>query len=234
MPDAPAPELPVMNGASELAPPLPVGASGEHAAFPGTLSIGSEALAACLIEPGGLDRSGPGEAVLLWRDEHSEAWLNLWWQPRDTGYHDHTGSCVGVHVIEGRAWNEALTIGEPPEASEYGPGESFWFPGEGIHRMDHQAGAITIHVYSPPIQAIGHYDLHDGQLRRTPLRPDQPSPPSAALYEALHPRADAGQASRDLANLGHRGRLRPVLVAAGLVAAGEDRGLERLGFSSPR
>ena len=117
MPDAPAPELPVMNGAFELAssgpgafelaqtqwpmversarrllvvpvgsleqhgphlpldtdtriavavarracagragvalaPPLPVGASGEHAAFPGTLSIGSEALAACLIELG--------------------------------------------------------------------------------------------------------------------------------------------------------------------------------------
>jgi mycofactocin system creatininase family protein len=35
-----------------LAPPLPVGASGEHAAFPGTLSIGSQALAACLIELG--------------------------------------------------------------------------------------------------------------------------------------------------------------------------------------
>ncbi len=35
-----------------LAPALPVGASGEHAAFPGTLSIGSEALAACLIELG--------------------------------------------------------------------------------------------------------------------------------------------------------------------------------------
>src|ERR1700729_2586789 len=33
-------------------PPLPVGASGEHAAFPGTLSIGSAALAACLIELG--------------------------------------------------------------------------------------------------------------------------------------------------------------------------------------
>jgi len=41
--------------------------------------------------------------VLLWRDEHSEAWLNLWWRSRDTGYHDHTDSCVGVHVIEGRA-----------------------------------------------------------------------------------------------------------------------------------
>ena len=37
--------------------------------------------AAALIEPGRLDRSGPGQAVLLWHDEHSEAGLNLWWQP---------------------------------------------------------------------------------------------------------------------------------------------------------
>jgi hypothetical protein len=156
-------------------------------------------LAAGLIEPARLDRSGPGEAVLLWHDEHSEAWLNLWWQPRDTGYHDHTGSGVGVHVIEGRAWNEPLTIGEPPQAREYGPGETFWFPGQGIHRMDHQAGAITIHVYSPPIQAIGHYDLVDGQLRRTPIPPDQPSPPSDALYKALHQPGRADRASHGLA-----------------------------------
>jgi hypothetical protein len=60
--------------------------------------------------------------------------------------------------------------------------------------MDHQAGAITIHVYSPPIRAIGHYDLQDGQLRRTPGLPDEPSPPSGALYGALHPPAGAGPA----------------------------------------
>jgi hypothetical protein len=144
-------------------------------------------LAAELIDPGRLDRAGRGGAVLLWRDEHSEAWLNLWWLPRDTGYHDHTGSGVGVYVIEGRAWNEPLTIGAPPVAREYGPGETFWFPGDGIHRMDHQAGAITIHVYSPPILSIGHYDLERGQLRRTPGLPDEPSPASTALYEALHP-----------------------------------------------
>ena len=35
-----------------LAPAFGIGASGEHAAFPGTLSIGSEALASCLIELG--------------------------------------------------------------------------------------------------------------------------------------------------------------------------------------
>jgi len=34
-------------------------------------------LAGALIEPGRLDRTGPGEAVLLWCDDHSEAWLNL-------------------------------------------------------------------------------------------------------------------------------------------------------------
>jgi hypothetical protein len=62
--------------------------------------------------------------------------------------------------------------------------------------MDHQAGAVTIHVYSPPIRAIGHYDLHDGQLRRAHGLPDQPSPPSAALYKALHPLAGTDPASQ--------------------------------------
>ena len=151
-------------------------------------------LAAALIEPGRLDRAGPGEAVLLWRDDHSEAWLNLWWQPRDTGYHDHTGSCVGVYVLAGRAWHESLTLGRPSRADEYGPGDAFWLPGDGVHRMDHEAGAVTIHVYSPPIRAIGHYDLQDGQLRRTQLGPDEPSPPSAALFEAMHPPVQADAA----------------------------------------
>ncbi len=35
-----------------LAPAIGIGASGEHADFPGTLSIGTEALTACLIELG--------------------------------------------------------------------------------------------------------------------------------------------------------------------------------------
>jgi creatinine amidohydrolase len=35
-----------------LAPPVPFGASGEHAGFPGTLSIGTEALALLLVELG--------------------------------------------------------------------------------------------------------------------------------------------------------------------------------------
>jgi hypothetical protein len=140
--------------------------------------------AAELIDLAALERTGAGEARLLWRDEHSEAWLNTWWQPRDTGYHDHDGSCVGVHVLAGRAWNEPLPIGER-RVAEYGPGDSFSFPGSGIHRMDHEAGAVTIHVYSPPIRRIGHYDVVDGMLQRTSCAPDEPSPPSRGLNAAL-------------------------------------------------
>ena len=145
--------------------------------------------AAELVDVAAIDRSGSGEAQLLWRDDHSEAWLNLWWQPRDTGYHDHDGSAVGVHVIEGKAWNEPLVVGVPRRVSEYGPGDSFSFPGHGIHRMDHEPGAITIHVYSPPIRSIGHYELEDGELRREPTPPDEPSAASPALLSLL----EAGQ-----------------------------------------
>ena len=59
------------------------------------------ARAASRVDLDALPRTGAGEAVLLWRDEHSEGWLNTWWESRDTGYHDHDGSCVGVHVLAG-------------------------------------------------------------------------------------------------------------------------------------
>ena len=106
---------------------------------------------AALVDLTALDRAGEGSFDLLWRNSHSEAWLNQWWALRDTGFHDHSGSCVGVHVLEGSARNEALVIGGERHIREYGAGDSFSFPGTGIHRMEHDRGAVTIHVYSPPI-----------------------------------------------------------------------------------
>jgi hypothetical protein len=67
---------------------------------------------------------------------------------------------------------------------EYGAGESFSFPVGGIHRMEHEPGAITIHVYSPPIRSLGHYEVIDGMLQRRPGGPDDPSPPSPDLLAA--------------------------------------------------
>ncbi|MBA3374430.1 MAG: hypothetical protein H0U00_01195 [Actinobacteria bacterium] len=141
--------------------------------------------AAELVDLASLERAGKGSFELLWRNAHSEAWLNQWWEPRDTGFHDHGGSCVGVHVLEGRARNEALVVGGERRTREYEAGESFSFPGTGIHRMEHDRGAVTIHVYSPPISAIGHYDVVDDELRRQSGPPDEGSPPSHALAAAL-------------------------------------------------
>jgi hypothetical protein len=148
--------------------------------------------AALVIDRSRVNREGDGEALLLWRSESSEAWLNLWWAPRDTGYHDHDGSCVGVHVIDGVARNEALMFGQERRVREYRAGDSFSFPNHGIHRMEHAPGAITIHVYSPPIRSLGHYDLVDGMLQRTPGDPDDPSPPSDVLLAAVRSAAPDG------------------------------------------
>jgi hypothetical protein len=140
-----------------------------------------------LVDVSHIHRTGLGDALLLWRNDSSEAWLNLWWQPRDTGYHDHDGSCVGVYVIDGYARNEPLVVGSPRRVNEYRAGDSFAFPGSGIHRMEHDPGAITIHVYSPPLRAVGHYELKDGELRREACPADEPSGPSPALLSAMTP-----------------------------------------------
>jgi len=141
--------------------------------------------AAELVDLASLERGGEGSFELLWRSEHSEAWLNLWWEPRDTGFHDHGTSCVGVYVLEGVVRSEALVVGGPRRVDEYAAGESFSAPHSGIHRVDHERGAVTIHVYSPPIEAIGHYDLIDGTLHRQAGPPDAGSPPSPGLSDAL-------------------------------------------------
>ena len=141
--------------------------------------------AAELVDLAALERRGEGSFELLWRNEHSEAWLNTWWEPRDTGFHDHGGSSVGVYVLEGTARAEALAVGGPRRIVDYRAGESFSSPVTGIHRMDHDAGAVTIHVYSPPLSVIGHYEVVDGELHRHAGAPDDISPPSPGLSAAL-------------------------------------------------
>lgn len=142
-------------------------------------------LAAERVELSTLERSGEGSFELLWRDEHSEAWLNTWWESLDTGFHDHGGSAVGVYVLEGQATSEALVVGGGRRVRTYGAGESFSAPSTGIHRVDHERGAVTIHVYSPPLGEIGHYEIVDGELQRHAGRPDEVSPASPELTAAL-------------------------------------------------
>jgi hypothetical protein len=141
--------------------------------------------AARLLDPAALSQARESGTVMLWHDEYSVSWLNVMPERRDTGYHDHDGSAVGVYAIEGSVTNEGLPIGGPRRVHRYGPGDSFSFPGSGIHRMDHDPGSITIHVYSPPLRAIGYYEVVGGLLQRTPGPPDEASPESPRLLTAL-------------------------------------------------
>lgn len=143
------------------------------------------ARAAALLDLDELPRTQASASFLLWRDEHSVGWLNLVPGRRDTGYHDHDGSAVGVYVAEGSVTNEGLPVGGPRRAHRFGPGDSFSVPGTGIHRMDHEGGAVTVHVYSPPLTAIGYYEVAGGLLQRTPGPPDEGSPESPRLLATL-------------------------------------------------
>jgi hypothetical protein len=142
------------------------------------------ARAAALVDGTAVSGTAVGESV-LWQDEDSIAWLNVMPDARDTGFHDHDGSAVGVYVISGSVTNEGLPIGGARRVHRYGAGDSFWVPASGVHRMSHDAGAVTVHVYSPPLRSIGHYEVVDGLLQRTPRPPDEESPESPRLLAAL-------------------------------------------------
>jgi hypothetical protein len=150
----------------------------------------AESQAGLVTDAGELHRLASGSAPLtpqecMERAERAAMALDVSVLDRDSGYHDHDGSCVGVYVIEGVARNEGLVIGQARRVREYKPGDRFAFPGTGIHRMEHEAGAITIHVHSPPIRSIGEYELQDGELRRRPEGPDESSAASPHLLAAL-------------------------------------------------
>ena len=110
------------------------------------------------------------ERLLLTADV--EIWLIHWEAGHDTGFHDHDRSGGTVVVLEGAVREDRLVVGGPPSTRVVQAGESFTFEPADIHRVRHVSGspAVTIHAYSPPLHAMGAYEVTDeGRLRRTPL-----------------------------------------------------------------
>jgi predicted metal-dependent enzyme (double-stranded beta helix superfamily) len=101
-----------------------------------------------------------------------EVWLIHWEPGHDTGFHDHDRSGGTVVVLEGAVREDRLVVGGPPSTRVVSAGQSFTFEPADIHRVTHVSGApaVTIHAYSPPLHAMGAYEVTDeGRLRRTPL-----------------------------------------------------------------
>ena len=75
-------------------------------------------------------------------------------------------------MVQGHVVEERLRLNGPPSERAVGPGESFDFEPDDIHRVRHAGGppAVTIHVYSPPLRRQGAYLVEpDGRLRRQAL-----------------------------------------------------------------
>lgn len=105
-------------------------------------------------------------------DDHLTAWLICWMDDHDTGFHDHDHSAGAVAVVSGAVREERLAIDGPPRERMCGVGDTFHFSPADIHRVRHAGSdpAVTLHVYSPPLERMGAYAVDDdGVLVRHPV-----------------------------------------------------------------
>jgi quercetin dioxygenase-like cupin family protein len=125
----------------------------------------------------------------LFSDDHITVWLICWMDGHDTGFHDHDRSAGAVTVLSGAVREERLVIDGPPHTRLCTAGEHFHFSPSDIHRVRHTGSdpAVTLHVYSPPLERMGAYLVDDsGTLVRRPvanteeLRPLRPTADLAA------------------------------------------------------
>jgi hypothetical protein len=104
----------------------------------------------------------------LHRDAHVDVWLLCWTPENDTGYHDHDLSSGAVAVVEGALDEHNLGVGGRTIETRVEAGRVFSFGPDHIHRLTGAVhGAVSVHVYSPPLWRMGQYSVDaEGRLRR--------------------------------------------------------------------
>jgi mannose-6-phosphate isomerase-like protein (cupin superfamily) len=106
---------------------------------------------------------------LIWDDEDVNAWIIVWNEDSDTGFHDHDESAAGITVIAGAVREDRLSLGGLPRVRLFSEGDTFTVEPSAIHRVLHAGSrpAVTIHAYSPPLRRMGSYSVtEDGVLER--------------------------------------------------------------------
>lgn len=121
-------------------------------------------------------RHDPNERYFhqLYRDPNLDAWLICWLNAQDTGYHDHDVSSGAVCVVEGELVEDYLYRGDDgwirEQTRSRAAGSVWHFDPASIHGLRHPGGppVTSIHVYSPALWRMGHYEAGPlGLLRQS-------------------------------------------------------------------
>jgi predicted metal-dependent enzyme (double-stranded beta helix superfamily) len=110
----------------------------------------------------------------LYRDPNLDVWLICWVDGQGTGYHDHDRSAGAVCVCEGTLLEDWFRVEEDGWVRErtrkHHAGEGFDFDAADIHGVRHSSGdappAASVHVYSPALWRMGHYEPGPRGMRR--------------------------------------------------------------------
>ena len=97
----------------------------------------------------------------LHHDHDHEVWLISWLPGQATGFHDHGESEGAFTVVMG-----SLEEREPGEARTVDAGESWAFGRDYVHDVRNTSGApaVSVHVYSPPLNFMRRYEQTDEGL----------------------------------------------------------------------
>lgn len=129
-----------------------------------------------LVRPLVRHREDERHSASLYADEHVGVWVISWMPGQDTGYHDHAGSHGAVAVVEGHVREQRPTWNGAPHVRDATSKEAFAFSQADIHRV-YAVGtepAVTVHVYSPPLEAMTVYrELEDGTVEASTIDWDQ-------------------------------------------------------------
>jgi hypothetical protein len=112
--------------------------------------------------------------VQLYRNPFVDAWLICWDERQETGLHDHDRSAGAVRVVEGTLLEDrfvATGTGIGLDTRAHDAPSCFSFGPAYIHDVRHDGGApaTSIHVYSPALWRMGHYELGPNGLGRSSL-----------------------------------------------------------------
>ncbi|MGH3376872.1 MAG: cysteine dioxygenase [Actinoallomurus sp.] len=97
----------------------------------------------------------------LRHDADHEVWLISWLPGQATGFHDHGESEGAFTVVLG-----SLEEREPGGARTVEAGGSWAFGRDYVHDVRNASGApaVSVHVYSPPLNSMRRYEPADGGL----------------------------------------------------------------------